>query len=475
MAVTSSGTPCHGPAMTRQAFNRRLIAPMILGTILSPLNSSIIAVALVPIGIAVGGSPAQTAWLVSALYLATAIGQPVAGRLIDAYGPRRLFLAGTALTGLASLLGILTPNLWLLVAARAILGLGTCAGYPAAMHLIGDENRRTGQESPAAVLTTLAVASQTISLVGPTLGGLLLGVGGWRATFAVNIPLAAAGLALGLRCLPPDSTAPRGRLAARVDLAGIASFALALLALLVFLLSPQAGRFPLLLVALAAAAAFTWRERRAPEPFIDLRVLSGRLPLLATYLRTLLAQVVSYSFLFGYGQWLESGRGLSATRSGLLLLPMFATAIVVSAVTGRSAAIRGKLLVGAVTQAAAAVALLTVSSTAGAATLAGLGVLQGIPQGLINLANQNAVYYQAAPGRVASSAGLMRTFSYLGAIGSSAATGAFFTVTADTAGLHELAVFMIAATALLVVLTAGDRSLGRATGPAAGPDALDES
>jgi MFS family permease len=472
--VTSVGTPCRSPAVTRQAFNRRLIAPMILGAILSPLNSSIIAVALVPIGIAFGAPPAQTAWLVSALYLATAIGQPVAGRLIDTCGPRRLFLAGTALTGLAGLLGALTPDLWLLVAARVILGLGTCAGYPAAMYLIRDENRRTGQDSPAAVLTTLAVASQTISVVGPALGGLLIELGGWRATFAVNIPLAVAGLALGLRCLPPDAAAPRGRLAARVDLAGIAAFALALLALLVFMLSPRGGRLPLLLVALAAAATFTWRERRAREPFIDLRVLSGRLPLLATYLRTLLAQIVSYSFLFGYGQWLEGGRGLSATRSGLVLLPMFATAIVVSAVTGRSAAIRGKLLVGAVTQAAACVALLTVNSTAGVATLVGLGVLQGIPQGLINLANQNAVYHQAAPGQVASSAGLMRTFSYLGAIGSSAATGAFFTVTADTAGLHELTVFMTAAAVLLVGLTVGDRSLGRAAGPAAGPDALDE-
>jgi MFS family permease len=92
-------------------FDRRLIAPMILGAILNPINSSMIAVSLVPIGVAFGAPPAQTAWLVSALYLATATGQPVVGKLVDMYGVRRLFLAGTALAGVAGLLGTLAPDL----------------------------------------------------------------------------------------------------------------------------------------------------------------------------------------------------------------------------------------------------------------------------------------------------------------------------------------------------------------------------
>lgn len=89
------------------AFDRRLVAPMILGAILSPISSSMIAVALVPIGIAFGAPPAETAWLVGGRYLATAIGQPVVGRLVDSYGPRRLSPAGTALVGLAGVLGML--------------------------------------------------------------------------------------------------------------------------------------------------------------------------------------------------------------------------------------------------------------------------------------------------------------------------------------------------------------------------------
>src|SRR5690349_3748306 len=141
------------------SFDRKLLAPMILGAVLNPINSSIIAVSLVPIGIALGAPPSQTAWLVSSLYLATAIGQPVAGRLVDSFGPRRLFLIGSTLVGLAGLLGTVAPSLGVLVVARVLLGFGTCAGYPAAMYLIRSESRRTGRDSPAGILTLLAVSA----------------------------------------------------------------------------------------------------------------------------------------------------------------------------------------------------------------------------------------------------------------------------------------------------------------------------
>ena len=78
---------------------------------------------------------------------------------------------------------------------------------------------------------------------------------------------------------------------------------------------------------------------------------------------------------------------------------------------------------------------------------------------LLGLAGQNALYRQAEPARIASAAGLLRTFMYLGALAASAATAAFFPHRADTPGLHDLALFMAIGSALLLAITLPDRSL----------------
>jgi hypothetical protein len=89
----------------------------------------------------------------------------------------------------------------------------------------------------------------------------------------------------------------------------------------------------------------------------------------------------------------------------------------------------------------------------------------GVPQGLNNLALQNAVFHQADAERMGSSAGLLRTFGYLGAIIASAADGAFFGQRADTSGLHHLAVFMLTVSGLFLALTVIDGSLRRIGAP----------
>ncbi|WP_019057843.1 MFS transporter [Streptomyces prunicolor] len=446
------------PAPT--GFDRRLIAPMVLGSVLNPINSSMIAVALVPIGIAFGAPPSETVWLVSALYLATAVGQPVIGRLVDMHGPRRLYLIGTALVGIAGVMGALAPSLDVLIAARVLLGFGTSAAYPAAMQLTRSEAERTGEDSPAGVLTGLAVSAQTVSVIGPTLGGFLIGVGGWRAIFTVNVPLSVACLVLGALRLPrmskdKDTTGTRRD----VDPPGMLLFAVMLVSLMMFLTAPKLSEWYLPLLSAAAAVAFARRELRVPEPFVDLRVLGGNLPLVTTYIRQFLGYTTSYAFLYGFTQWLEEGRGLHASAAGLVLLPLSVTALGVSTLTGRREAVRAKLLVGGVVQIAGCAVLFLVGSGSPVWLLLVVGAVLGVPQGLLGLAGQNALYRQAEPARIASAAGLLRTFMYLGALAASAATAAFFPHRADTPGLHGLALFMGIGSALLLAITLPDRSL----------------
>ncbi|MFC8722334.1 MFS transporter [Kitasatospora sp. NPDC057198] len=453
------------------ALDRRLVPPMVLGSVLNPVNSTVIAVALVPIGAALGASPAQTAWLVSALYLATALGQPVVGRLIDLFGPRRLFLASTALVGVAGVVGTLAPNLGTLIAARVVLGFGTCAGYPAAMALLRAESRRTGQDSPAGVLTLLAVANQTVAVIGPLLGGLLTGAGGWRSTFALNIPLSVLAVTLGALRLPkppPQERSSDGPGALRrIDLPGMALFAVLLLSLLLFLMHPHADRWYLPPLTLAAAVAFTVRERRAEQPFIDVKVLGGNTPLLLTYARALAAYVVSYAFLYGFAQWTEEGFGLTPLQAGLVQAPTFLVGIGVSLLAGRRGSIRATLLVGGLGQVAACALMLALGAHSPLWALAALAVVFGVPQGANGLALQNSVFLQSDPARTGSSAGLLRTFAYLGSMVASAATAAAYGPHAGTAGMHQLAWVMLGAAVLFLLLTAFDRALPALRTPAA--------
>lgn len=459
--MSTATVPTTAPA--REGVPRRLYAPLIVGTILNPINSSIVAVALVPIAAAFGVPASQAAWLVTGLYLATSVGQPLAGRLVDALGAKPVFLVGAALTVAAGLLGALAPAFGWLVAARVVLGLGTCAAYPAAMTIVRSSTADPTARAARSLLTILAVATQTVAVIGPTLGGLLIGGAGWPAVFAINVPLGLASLVLGAFFLPGGRVAASGSSAGprrvRLDLAGIALFALALVPLLVVIMEPGAGLTWMLVIAVVAGVGFTLRELRTHEPFIDLRMLGGNRALLSTYVRATLMALVSYTFLYGYTQWLEHARGLSPATAGLVLLPTFAVAIVVSALTGRLPRLRPKLAVAAVAQLVTSVVLLVVGEATPLWMLIAAAVVMGVSQGLGNVTNQQALIAVAPAEQMGSAAGLMRTFFYLGAILSGAATALLFGAAADTAGLHRVAVVAIVASALFLALTLFDRSL----------------
>jgi len=469
--VTLLHRPTPRPATAAAApegYDTRLTLPLALGSLLNPINSSMISVALVPIGIAFGAPAAQTVWLVTALYLVTAVAQPVVGRVVDLVGPRTPYLVGTALVGVAGLLGAFAPTLGLLVLARALLGLGTCAAYPAAMSLVRRATDRSGEgRGTAAVLTVLAVTNQVVMIVGPTLGGLLVGLGGWRAIFLVNVPLAVACLVLGGLRLPrtPGSGrpaadgSPRPSVATRLDAAGVVLFAAALTSFMLVLVG--ATPWWVLAVTVVAGAGFAWHELRAAHPFIDLRLLAGNRPLLLTYARALLTATATYAFMFGYVQWLEQGRGLSEAAAGLLMLPTSVVAVAVASATGRRAPVRAALLVGAssLLLGAAVLAVVQPGSPTWVLVVAGVGI--GGMQGLSGLANQKALARQADSASVGAAAGLLRTFMYVGALVSTAAIAALYADGPTTSGLHDLALAMAGCAAVVLVLTLADRSLRR--------------
>src|SRR5215472_14848750 len=122
------------------------VGSVALGTLLNPLNSSMLAVALVSFGSTFHVSLVTATWLISSFYLAGAVGQPLMGRLADLIGPRRVFCLGLLLVGVASLFVLWASSFGWLVVLRVFQALGTSAAYPAGLALFRAQTRRVTGE-----------------------------------------------------------------------------------------------------------------------------------------------------------------------------------------------------------------------------------------------------------------------------------------------------------------------------------------
>jgi EmrB/QacA subfamily drug resistance transporter len=255
-----------GPDPSRR---RAILAAVMLGTILGPIDASIVNIVLPTIARSFSASLAAAQW-VPMIYLVTA-GSLILffGRLGDIWGYRRVFLSGLVGFVAASVLCAAAPTLHALVGFRALQGLaaGMMTSVPLAI-LTG-----TFPAADRGRVIGLFAGSISVGLaVGPSLGGFLAAAFGWRAAFLVNLPVGLAAFAFARRVLPEFRGEP-----GRVDAPG----ALAVLGTLsTFLLSVNriqqdgvdAVAAALLLAAVLLGAAFVAIERRAPQPLLDLRL-----------------------------------------------------------------------------------------------------------------------------------------------------------------------------------------------------------
>ncbi|SFF24943.1 MFS transporter [Blastococcus tunisiensis] len=436
--------------------------PLCAGAVLNPVNSTVIATALSPIGSDLGVGSAATAWLVAVMYLASAIGQPVAGRLADQFGPRRVFLAGGMLVATAGVLGALAPTFAWLVASRALVGLGTGAAYPAAIAMLREQADRLGVPTPPRTLGLLSTVSLVTLTVGPPLGGVLVDTIGWRAVFAINVPLGLAVTALGFLLLPRSR--PRVRTVAAwrlLDLPGTALFGGAVALFLLITMELPRPPVQVLLGFAACVVLLVLVELRARTPFIDLRMLASNPALVIAYLRVFVTFLVVYGVLFGLTPWLQDSRGLSASTAGLVLLGMSAVAATASFVGVRGRRLIGPLLVGALGLLAGSAGMLLLHADSPIALLVLVSAVFGLPNGLGLVANQVLVYRAAPADQVGAAAGLFRTAQYTGAMTATGVVALAYVDGASDSGLQLLGWVSVGTGALLIVLTVADRGLRR--------------
>lgn len=436
-----------------------------MGSVLNPVNSALLATALAPIARAVHVPVGRTAILVSVLYLACVVAQPTAGKLSEEFGPRRVFLTGIVVVLVGGLIGGFGQDLSTLVVARILIGIGTSAGYPSAMLMIRRRADTAGlAEPPGRVLGALLIAGIGSLTIGLPIGGVLVEAWGWRTTFLVNVPFVLVTLAFTVAWIPRDqpvgATSVR-RVASRIDVAGVIGFGAVMTLLLIFLLSlPRPNWIALGVAALLGAGFVAW-ELQAQRPFLDVRLLSRNLALVRTYIRVAAATLCIYTVLYGLTQWLEAARGTSAREAGLVLLPMSAISAAVIYPISRRNLVRLPLLLTAGCCLLGSACLLLVTTDSSIVWIITVTLLFGVALGTTTSGNQTTLYAQTSTDEIGTASGLLRTFSYVGSVASSAIIAVAFRTEVSDQGLHGLAAIMIIVSVVAAVLVIADPSVMR--------------
>ncbi|PKO49622.1 MAG: MFS transporter, partial [Betaproteobacteria bacterium HGW-Betaproteobacteria-21] len=241
-----------------------------------------------------------------------------AGRLVDIMGRRRLLLIGIALFTLASLLCAMAPTLWLLIAARALQGLGAAIMMALTMAFVGETIPKAKTGSAIGLLGTMSAIGTAL---GPSLGGVLIAGFGWRAIFFINLPLGALTLFLAHRYLRADQGKPKNE-RARFDTVGTLLLALTLAA---YALAMTMGRgsfglinMALLLVACVGIGLFVFAEARSPSPLIQMAMFR-KLELSASLVASVLVSSVMMATLVVGPFYLARSLGLESAILGLVL------------------------------------------------------------------------------------------------------------------------------------------------------------
>jgi EmrB/QacA subfamily drug resistance transporter len=298
------------------------------------LDYTIVFVALPTIATALGFSANTLQWVVSAYALVYGGLLLIGGKLSDVFGPRRLFIIAMTVFGLGSLLGGLADSQALLIAARALQGLGGALLTPATLSLI---LTNFGEGAPRTRALGLWAAMGGVGLsAGLLLGGLLTSYVGWPAIFLVNVPIALLSVVLAPRVLAEGAVSTVSR---RPDVAGALSVTLGLILAVYSLvqgpvegwLSPAALLPGVLGVALLAL--FVWIEGRAREPLLPLRLLGTRSLSGATLTAALFSASFGtlYYFLTLFAQQVLN---YSAIQTGLAFLPLTLAALLGSRLVG---------------------------------------------------------------------------------------------------------------------------------------------
>jgi EmrB/QacA subfamily drug resistance transporter len=464
-------SPGAGRITLGQPRGRWIITATVLGSSMAMLDATAVNVALPTIGNELHTSLAGLQWVVTSYTLTLAGLILLGGALGDRFGRRRVFLIGVTWFALSSALCGLAPNIGVLIAARALQGIGGALLTPGSLAII--QSTFAPDDRPRAIGAWSGLGG-VAGAIGPFLGGWIVGSIGWRWIFLINLPLAVAVLAVTSRHVP-ESRDPTAQ--GRFDIAGAVLAALALAGITDGLIEAPSGSLlesvvPAL-AGVAAGAAFVVLERqrgRHPErvpPMLPLGIFKSR-QFTAINLITFVVYGAMGAVFFLLVLDLQVVAGFTPLQAGISLLPSTVALLLLSSRAGALAQRFGPrwLMTGGLLLAAAGLALLTrigphtsyVTDVLPAVLLFGIGLSMTVaPLTATVLASADERHAGVASGvnnATARAAGLLAVAGLPAAVGLSGA--ALHTIPSLNRGFHEA---MLICSALLVLAAAGSAIL----------------
>ncbi len=434
----------------------RFTAPLILGNMINPLNSTMLATSIVSICHSFHQSLGNGALLIVPLYLTSAIAQPLMGRLCDVFSARKINITGFVIIFISALIGIFAKNFESLVLSRILLGLGSSAAYPSGMSLIRQRYASMNIGVPGIILGIIATSGQAMMAVGPFLGGILVENFGWKGIFFVNIPITIIGLLMSAHKKHDfEKDMQQKNISFKkvffdLDPLGLLSFAAFLFILLLTLMYPDhlLISIPLLIASLLILIQL---ELKHQLPFINVRLLANNLLLNTTYLRQIFINFILYLVVYGLPQWIEQAKNIPPSQVGILMLPLSISAILTSLYISRRRNYIIQLLTGTSFILTASIVLFFLRADSTIYLFSGITILIGSAIGLLSTANQSTLYAVAPEGQVGISFGLYRTLGYLGAILAGSRLKHEFNHGANDSGLHIMATYALVSCMLIIL------------------------
>jgi EmrB/QacA subfamily drug resistance transporter len=328
-------TSIHRPGTLRHRLSHPSVFLFVILTaqMMVVLDTTIVNVALPHIQQSLGFSTSSLSWVLNA-YILTFGGLLLLGaRAGDLFGRRRTFLVGIAVFTLSSLLGGLALSGWMLLAARAVQGMGAALAAPSALSLLTTVFAE-GQQRVRAIglYTTVSAAGGATGLVA---GGLLTQLVSWRWVMFVNVPIGAVVWLVGREVIV-ETERQRGRF----DLAGALTSTLGVSAIVFGLVEAGSAGWgsPLtvssFVIGLVLLGLFLMQEQRVDEPILPLRLLTHRTRSSANASRGLL-YAGFYGLFYFMAQFLQDVQGYSPLATGLAFLPMPVAVFLSSQLTSR--------------------------------------------------------------------------------------------------------------------------------------------